>query len=174
MRTPTDQGCFVSYLSKYMVPGERLITTFPLSHWVWWRAVAMLVLGGGLSVICVDVGMLIVAAVMLTITMLGILHQGLVIMSIEQGVTTRRVLCKTGALRRRSMELFLDSIETVDLVQTLPGRLFDYGAVEVTGRGQAVLLMELLKDPMKAKQAIEAAYANRVSTVQVAPAVPGA
>ncbi len=53
----------------------------------------------------------------------------------EYGITNKRVLIKTGWIRRESLELILDKVEGVLVDQTIPGRLFDYGTITVIGTG---------------------------------------
>ena len=55
--------------------------------------------------------------------------------STELAVTNRRVIFKTGLIRRRTVEMNMDKVETVDVDQTLFGRLLGYGTVHVRGTG---------------------------------------
>src|ERR1700720_519448 len=51
----------------------------------------------------------------------------------EIAVTDRRVIIKRGFIRRATMEMNLQKIESVDVDQSLIGRIFDYGAVTIRG-----------------------------------------
>lgn len=53
----------------------------------------------------------------------------------EYGVTNKRVLMKTGLIRRNSLELFLDKIEAIHVEQSIPGRVLDYGTLIIIGTG---------------------------------------
>jgi uncharacterized membrane protein YdbT with pleckstrin-like domain len=53
----------------------------------------------------------------------------------EFGITNKRVLMKTGFIRRDSLELFLEKIEAIHVEQSIPGRVFDYGCIIVIGTG---------------------------------------
>jgi len=53
----------------------------------------------------------------------------------EFAVTDRRVIAKTGFIRRHTLEIFLSKIESVAIRQTWLGRLLDVGTVTVTGTG---------------------------------------
>jgi uncharacterized membrane protein YdbT with pleckstrin-like domain len=87
-------------------------------------------------------------------------YEWLVLRCIEQGVTNHRVIRKTGVISRQSTELRLASIETVDLRQSFWGRIFRYGNVEITGRGETAMFLQRLADPIGVKRAIETAYSG--------------
>src|SRR5438046_10168486 len=54
----------------------------------------------------------------------------------ETDVTNLRVIHKTGFITRQTFEMSLDKIESVDVDQSIPGRLFNYGNVTVRGVGE--------------------------------------
>ncbi|MFX4486001.1 PH domain-containing protein, partial [Acinetobacter baumannii] len=47
----------------------------------------------------------------------------------ETDVTTLRVVHKTGFISRKTFEMSLDKVESVDVTQSIAGRIFDYGDV---------------------------------------------
>ena len=53
----------------------------------------------------------------------------------EFAVTNRRVIAKTGFIRRNTLEMLLPKIESVAVDQNLLGRLMNFGTVTVTGTG---------------------------------------
>ena len=55
--------------------------------------------------------------------------------STELAVTTRRIVARTGFLRRNTVELRLDKLESLHVQQGFVGRLFDFGNVVLTGAG---------------------------------------
>lgn len=55
--------------------------------------------------------------------------------SSEFGVTNKRVLIKVGFIRRISLEIFLRKIESIYVQQSIPGRLFSYGTLVISGTG---------------------------------------
>ena len=67
------------------------------------------------------------------------------IISTEQFVTNKRVVVKEGLIARRTVEMRMDAIETVQVTQGVFGRMFNNSAeVVVTGRGsQAVTILAL-------------------------------
>lgn len=53
----------------------------------------------------------------------------------EFGVTNKRVIIKTGLVRRKTLEVILQKIESIGVDQTVPGRVFGYGTLTITGSG---------------------------------------
>jgi uncharacterized membrane protein YdbT with pleckstrin-like domain len=73
----------------------------------------------------------------------------------EQGVTNKRVILKTGIISRKTEEMKLASIETVEIDQGIIGRILDFGSVRVTGRGISDVVFKGIADPMAVKRQIE-------------------
>jgi Bacterial PH domain len=136
----------VSYLDESLAPGETIVARFAL-HWTAkWRLIVYLLL----------------AIPTLGIALLAALYEWLRLRSIELGVTNRRVVRKTGIVSRQTEELRLASIETIDLHQTTWGRVFGFGDIVLTGRGESSMVFARLARPLEAKRAIEGAYAAHV------------
>lgn len=76
-------------------------------------------------------------------------------LSLERAVTTRRVVRKTGIFNVDTEEMQLAALETVEFERSLPGHVFRYGAIELTGRGVSDLRFEMCPAPFKVKRAIE-------------------
>ncbi len=53
----------------------------------------------------------------------------------EYGITDKRILVKTGWIRRNSLEIFLDKIEALHVDQTILGRILDFGTIVIIGTG---------------------------------------
>ncbi len=55
--------------------------------------------------------------------------------SSEIVITDRRVLIKTGIIRRQTAEMFISKVESIGVEQGFIGRMLDYGAVRIRGTG---------------------------------------
>ena len=73
----------------------------------------------------------------------------------EQGVTNKRVIFKTGIISRKTSEMSLKSIESVEIDQGIFGRIFGFGDIKVTGRGISDVVFKGIDDPMAVKRQIE-------------------
>ena len=140
----------MSYLDESLAPGETVLARFAL-HWMaWWRFALFLLL----AIPTFGLGLLAAG------------YEWLRLHAIEQGVTDRRVVLKTGIVSRTTSELRLASIETVDLRQTSLGRVLGYGNVVLTGRGDSAMMFHRVAEPIDVKRAIESAYADHVEATR--------
>lgn len=76
-------------------------------------------------------------------------------------VTDRRILEKTGVLAITTRSLALDQIETRDVRQSVWGRLFGFGDLELHGSGGQVMEITDIRNPLSVAQAIGRAAADR-------------
>lgn len=152
----------MSYLQDSLAPGEVIVARFKL-HWSMWLRLWIVIVLGIIAVAAFVFAQLQWAA--LAAAVIAILISGfewLRLASIEQGVTNRRVVRKTGILSRNTTELRLASIETVDLKQSGWGRMLGFGDVEITGRGETAMFLQRIADPVVVKREIETAYSAHV------------
>lgn len=75
----------------------------------------------------------------------------------EFAVTDKRVIIKTGMLRRHTLETMLAKVEGVGVDQTLSGRLFGFGTIVVTGTGGTKEEFDGIADPLEFRRQVQAA-----------------
>jgi uncharacterized membrane protein YdbT with pleckstrin-like domain len=75
-------------------------------------------------------------------------------MATEIVVTDRRVILNRGLLRRHTMEMNMTKIEMVDVKQSLWGRIWGYGTVEIHGTGADIEPLEGIGSPLLIRNAI--------------------
>ena len=73
----------------------------------------------------------------------------------EMGITSKRLIYKTGIIGRKTNEIKVNKIETVEMSQSILGRIFGYGNVKITGTGVSDIKLVFLQDPLKVKNQIE-------------------
>ena len=129
----------MGYIQDSLSDGEEVRALFKL-HWV---AKIWLIIW------------IILAIPSFGITLLLALWEWLKLRSIEQGVTNKRVILKRGIISRKTEEMKISSIETVEIIQGVIGRVFGYGNIKVTGRGLSDLIFIKINDPMDVKRKIE-------------------
>ena len=129
----------MSYIEDSLSAGERIESLFKL-HWFSW----------------VPMWLWIVLAIpTIGLTLLIALYEFLRLRFTEQGVTNKRVILKKGIISRKTEEMKLTSIETVEIQQGIWGRIFGFGSVKVTGRGISNVVYKGIDDPMAVKRQIE-------------------
>lgn len=80
----------------------------------------------------------------------------------ENGVTNKRVIHKEGIISRRTDEMRLKSIESIYIRQGFWGRIFGFGTVVITGRGQGDVILKWIEKPLEAKIEIENAETKSI------------
>jgi len=129
----------MSYIEESLSSGEAVAATFRL-HWfsrlpmVLWIVLALPTLG---------------------LTLILAVYEYVRLRCIEQGLTNKRVVFKKGIISRSTEELKLKSVETVEIEQSVLGRLLGYGNVKVTGRGISDVVFRGIADPILVKKQIE-------------------
>ena len=73
----------------------------------------------------------------------------------ELVITDRRVLIKVGFIQRHTFEMFISKIESVAVFQSMLGRLFNYGTVEIRGTGGSSESFTTIADPLAFRDAIQ-------------------
>ncbi len=87
--------------------------------------------------------------------------QALIIMrTTEFAVTNRRVVAKTGFIRRHTLEMLLPKIESVAVRQSILGRLLNFGTVTVIGTGGTKESFRAIADPMVVRKNINQIIEN--------------
>lgn len=78
----------------------------------------------------------------------------------EIAITNSRLVYKRGLVARHVGEMSVDRIEGVNVLQSMWGRLFDYGRLAVRGMGVGEVVLPPLKQPLLFRQAIEKAKSS--------------
>ena len=98
---------------------------------------------------------IVISPLTVFLTLILAAYEWLKIKNLEQGTTNKRVISKSGIISRKTEEMKIDAIETVEIDQGILGRIFGYGTVKITGRGNSDLLFKKIDNPMHVKKSIE-------------------
>jgi len=74
----------------------------------------------------------------------------------ELAVTDRRVIYKSGLLARHTLEMNRSKVESVDVDQSLLGRLLGFGTIIVRGTGGSLEPIAMVGDPLTFRSHITA------------------
>jgi uncharacterized membrane protein YdbT with pleckstrin-like domain len=152
----------MSYLDKNLVPGETIVYQTRL-HWIVMLShilVATLLFdlpalgllfyavthqnfppqtlrlmqGGGIA-------MLLVSGLIISV---GAIRRN----STEMGVTNRRVVVKTGLASRKTIEMLLNKIESIEVNESGMGRVLGYGSITLIGTGGTSEVFHQIGNPL--------------------------
>lgn len=90
-----------------------------------------------------------------------------IVATTEIAVTDRRVIVKRGLIRRSTMEMNLRQVESVQVNQTVLGRLLDYGTVTIKGTGSGIEPISKIAEPLRLRHAISAQNPVSLDTQKV-------
>ncbi|GAP43384.1 protein containing bacterial PH domain [Lentimicrobium saccharophilum] len=66
----------------------------------------------------------------------------------EFGITNKRVIIKTGLISRKTVELNLSKIESVNVNQSILGRILGYGSLQIVGTGGTKEIFANIQSPL--------------------------
>jgi uncharacterized membrane protein YdbT with pleckstrin-like domain len=149
------------FIDEILQPGERVLYSTN-AHWMfflpaiaaWIVAIVFLVLSrmvtaDALVLICLTLAAIAgLAALYWTVT--AWFHRW----TTETDVTNMRVVHKTGFITRQTFEMSLDKVESVDVDQSILGRVLNYGNVIVRGVGEHEQRIKTIASPLAFRNAI--------------------
>ena len=152
------------YIDEILQPGEKVLYSTN-AHWMfylpaigaWVAALILLVLSSVTAavpflVLACLAGAGVMGIVALVLTFKAWFHRW----TTETDVTNMRVVHKTGFIKRRTFEMALDKVESVDVNQSIMGRIFNYGDVTVLGVGEGGKTLAMIASPLSFRNAITA------------------
>ncbi len=171
------------YVEQSLTPGEELIHVGHF-HWmytvaaffaiVWGFFLGVLIVVGGVygysymgylshpvtlveAIRTLHPGIRGVAFLMFILGLVKFAHMMIIRATTEIAITNNRVVYKRGVIARQAGEISIDRIEGVNVMQTILGRIFDYGQVVIHGMGVGQVTLPSIQDPVSFRRAIEKA-----------------
>jgi uncharacterized membrane protein YdbT with pleckstrin-like domain len=153
----------MSYVRHVLQPGEKLLHESRI-HWMIFIPAFLLLLVGvvGFVLYVVDTAgdLQIVSyslmAVGLAAGLVSFVTAWFRRWTTEVAVTDRRIIYKQGFINRHTVEMNMDKVESVDVDQTVFGRLFDYGDITVRGTGSGIEPLRKIDSPIQFRNAVTA------------------
>jgi uncharacterized membrane protein YdbT with pleckstrin-like domain len=145
----------MSYVEKSLIPGEKVVYRASLYRlpFLWLILPAIAAFGAAVF------HYWIVALVALIVAGLIFVNLWARRASAEFAVTSKRIIVAVGAMRRRTLELMLDKVEGVGVEQSLPGRIFNFGTVTITGSGGTRESFDNIAAPLEFRRQVQAQLA---------------
>jgi uncharacterized membrane protein YdbT with pleckstrin-like domain len=150
----------MSYYTKVLQPDEQVKYVGKL-HWTIYRnaivlgVLAVLVAGFAMSLADDPRSLVLAGAGILAIlALVSFLGAWFVRVSTEIVVTDKRIIHKVGWIARRTEEINITKVETVDVAQGIGGRIFDFGTVLIKGIGGSWEPLRRVASPLQLRNAI--------------------
>ena len=120
----------MSYIEKNLMNGETVMFRAK-HHWFYFVTPAIFFLFGLLFMPSDDTR--VFGTVLLTVSLIFAAGRLVHHLTAEYAVTNKRVILKEGFIRRNSAELLLGKVEALNIDQSITGRIFGFGTVNVSG-----------------------------------------
>ena len=153
----------MSYVKRILEPGE-IVTHVTRTHWrVYLPAILLLLLAilalAAASYVAPDLIVVpeIAAAILLVLALLSWIPAFLQRWTTGLAVTNRRIVFKSGLFRRHTMEMNMTKVESVDVDQSVIGRILGFGTVTIRGTGGGIEPMRNIADPIAFRNHVTAA-----------------
>jgi uncharacterized membrane protein YdbT with pleckstrin-like domain len=158
----------MGYIQNNLNPGERILYATRL-HWiVLFRSILVdtIFSGAGLALIVWAVSgkhtergeAQMAGMVGLALIFAGSLILALAVLrrnATEMAVTNKRIIIKVGFFTKRTIELFLSKVESIDVGQTLGGRIMGYGSITVRGIGGTYEPFSPIANPLEFRRQVQ-------------------
>lgn len=160
----------MSYIDANLIPGEKVVYQTRL-HWIVMLGhilFALLVLGapGGILLFYArseqaetsaqNVHLMLGAAGVLLLSGVVVIIAGLIRRNAtEMAVTTRRVVIKTGLAARKTIEMLLNKVESVEVRETAAGRILGYGTIVLVGTGGTLEPFHKIAHPLEFRSRVQ-------------------
>jgi len=73
----------------------------------------------------------------------------------EMAVTTRRVVVKQGLVNRKTIEMLLNKIETIEVSEPMAGRILGYGSITMVGTGGTSEPFHKIAQPLQFRSEVQ-------------------
>ncbi len=117
-----------NYVNSHLIMGETVVYSAKL-HWI----------------------IYLTAKAILTLWIAPFIQQA----TSEFAITTKRVIIKEGLIARRTLEMNLSKIETVNVDQSITGRILNYGSITIIGTGGTHEVFHNIAHPMQFRKAFQ-------------------
>lgn len=151
------------YVDEILQPGEQLRYSTTVHGIVYAPGLICLALGaaaltGAWSTAegALVAGLITVAAILAALGLVWLAGAWFRRWTTETDVTSLRVVHKEGFVKRSTFEMSLDKVESVDVVQSILGRIFGWGDVTVKGVSEGHKTMGMIASPLQFRNHITA------------------
>ncbi len=126
-----------SYVDQVLVPGERVVHVGRTSLWSVWHLLVF--------------GLLLLPAFGLGLVLWAVAYVR--IRSTELAVTTKRLIVKHGFIRRNTIEININKVESIQVNQSLMGRMLGFGTLIIAGTGASHAPIDGIAEPLAFRRA---------------------
>ena len=121
----------MSYIDDSLVEGEVLVHRARVS---WWSQFPLVFLG--------------ILTLIAVIGLVFLVWAWIRVRSTELAITNRRIIAKFGFVKRHTVEINLEKVESLRVEQGVWGRILNFGTIFISGSGSSVAPIPNIADPL--------------------------
>ena len=156
----------MGYVEQNLAPDEQLVTKANL-HWIMFLGPIVFVVFGALLVLYSSInpdspvsGLPYLSLLVIFLGLLAEIQVAVVYRTTEFAVTTKRIIAKSGWLHRKSSEILLGKVESINVDQSFLGSLFGFGTLMIIGTGGTKEFFPNIADAIEFRNSINAQVAR--------------
>ncbi len=146
------------YVEEVLQPGEKILFASTI-HWLIYVPAILLLIAAIVAAFWAGSGSEVwrwISLLCFALALLSAARAWFKRWTTEIAVTDRRVIYKRGFIRRHTIEMHMDKVESVDVSQSVLGRILDYGDVLVRGTGVGFEPLQMIESPIALRNAVTA------------------
>jgi len=121
----------MSYIDDSLIEGEVLVHRARVS---WWSQFGLVLLG--------------VVPLIAVVGLVFLIWAWIRVRSTELAITNRRIIAKFGFVKRHTVEINLEKVESLRVEQGVWGRILNFGTIFISGSGSSVAPIPNIADPL--------------------------
>lgn len=124
------------YVEGALIAGEKILHQGRVSWWSVWHLILF-----GVLLLVVGVGLVLLVWAWIRVK------------STELAITNKRVIAKFGFVSRNTVEIAIPKVESIQVQQSMMGRMLDYGTLVISGTGTSHAPIPSIADPLAFRRA---------------------
>lgn len=157
----------MSYVEDNLMPNEKVLFTAKVSPAIFISPFIALVIGLFVFIQAIKMnnemgdfgkilsGFVCLLSVMFLLSTVYLILDAIITMiTTEFAVTNKRIIAKTGFIRRNTIEMLLNKIESASVNQSILGRILKFGSITITGTGGTRQRFRAIVDPLDVRKKI--------------------
>jgi len=141
----------MGYIKSTLMSDENITYQTKL-HWIilLWPIFWLI----ALIIMFMDQETFILASILVVVFLYSACKNIIIFITSEFAVTNKRVIMKTGFIKRNSLEILLSKVESLGVDQGILGRILGFGTISVVGSGGSKNLFKKICDPLELRKKV--------------------
>ncbi|MBL4589624.1 MAG: PH domain-containing protein [Alphaproteobacteria bacterium] len=136
--------------------GETPVLNARISIGIFWKAAAVVIIALLIGLLAWQLGVFLLLVACLTASIAALTRRFLFL-----ALTDQRVLMRRGIIKIDTMQLRLDSIESVEVQRTIVGQFLGYASIVITGIGSRFTIIPFVENAVEFRDMLDdALYAK--------------